>query len=183
MSIAPSRTLLQRYFAGVTEHAFMEHLGIGDAPLTEYLAEMLARFIHMDRLFVIHNANGEKLTEVANMLIEAEGMPPEGRTRREVFRHIGDYTLFWTGVYPEALGHSPARGRAKGHDRFVDYCTHGKRAYYIASTIPADQADVGNELLERLSAEFELCAYGLNEVRKEWERRDPGGPWQLLVVN
>ena len=23
--------------------------------------------------------------------------------RREVHRHIGDFTLFWTGVYPEAL--------------------------------------------------------------------------------
>ena len=90
MSIAPNRAVLQRYFAGVTEHAFMEHLGIGDAQLTDYLAEMLTRFVHMDRLFVVHNASGEKLTEVANMLIEAEGLPPEGRTRREVFRHIGD---------------------------------------------------------------------------------------------
>jgi hypothetical protein len=34
-----------------------------------------------------------------------------------------------------------------------------------------------------LSKEFELCAYGLNEARKEWERREPGGHWQLVVFN
>lgn len=162
MSIAPSRTLLQRYFAGVTEHAFMEHLGIGDAPLTEYLAEMLARFIHMDRLFVIHNANGEKLTEVANMLIEAEGMPPEGRTRREIFRHIGDYTLFWTGVYPEALKKLRHHSRI---DSFIDYCSQGKRSYAIASQMDEDHDD---PVLRRLSEDYELCAFGLNQVRREF---------------
>jgi hypothetical protein len=30
-------------------------------------------------------------------------------------------------------------------------------------------------LLERLSHDFELCVYGLGEVRREWERRDPDG--------
>ena len=37
------------------------------------------------------------------MMIEAEALPPEGRTSREIHRHIGDFTLFWAGVYPEAL--------------------------------------------------------------------------------
>ena len=162
MSISLNRTVLQRYFAGVTEHAFMEHLGIGDAPLTDYLAEMLARFIHMDRLFVIHNTNGEKLTEVANMLIEAEGLPPEGRTRREVFRHIGDYTLFWTGVYPEALKKLRSRSNI---DSFIDYCSQGKRSYAIASQVDEDHDD---PVLRRLSDNFEMCAFGLNQVRREF---------------
>jgi hypothetical protein len=34
-----------------------------------------------------------------------------------------------------------------------------------------------------LSEEFELCAYGLNEARKEWERRDSGGEGRLFVFN
>ncbi len=28
-------------------------------------------------------------------------------------------------------------------------------------------------VLRRLSQEFELCAYGLNQVRQEWERYQP----------
>lgn len=162
MSISPNRTVLQRYFAGVTEHAFMEHLGIGDARLTDYLAEMLTRFVHMDRLYVLHSADGEKLTEVANMLIEAEGMPPEGRTRREVFRHIGDYTLFWTGVYPEALKKLRHRSNI---DSFIDYCAQGRRSYAIASQVDEEHDD---PVLRRLSEDYELCAFGLNQVRKEF---------------
>ena len=69
------------------------------------------------------------------MMIEAEAMPAEGRTRREVHRHIGDFTLFWTGVYPEAL----KRLRSVLHqDHFIDYCEQGKRSYYIASTFEDD---------------------------------------------
>jgi hypothetical protein len=94
-----------------------------------------------------------------------------GDARREVHRHIGDFTLFWTGVYPEALRRlrSPAK-----KDYFVDYCAQGKRAYWIASEIEAaGESDAPGELLERLSVQFEMCAYGLGQIRREWERRDP----------
>ena len=65
------------------------------------------------------------------MLMEVEAVPPEGRTSREMHRHIGDFTLFWTGVYPEVL----KRLRSPMHkDHFIDYCEQGKRSYYIAST-------------------------------------------------
>src|SRR5262249_38050767 len=93
-----------------------------------------------------------------------------GEPKRKALRHIGDFTLFWTGVYPERL---KQQGRGQRHDYFVDYCTHGKRSYKIASTIPVGEPDAEAEILERLSHDFELCVYGLNEVRREWERREP----------
>ena len=40
------------------------------------------------------------------MVAEAEAAADADR-RRECHRHVGDYTLFWTGVYPEALGQAP----------------------------------------------------------------------------
>jgi hypothetical protein len=56
-------------------------------------------------------------------------------------------------------------------DFFVDYCSQGKRAYMIASTIETDrEVDASRDVLERLSGQFELCAYGLGEIRREWER-------------
>src|SRR5579875_3105800 len=89
---------LRRMFAGLTEHTFMNTLGVADPRLTDYLSEMLSRFIHVDAIYRLYNAQGKRLEEVAEMIIEAEAMPPEGRTRREIYRHIGDFTLFWTGV-------------------------------------------------------------------------------------
>src|ERR1700687_839013 len=83
---------LRRLFAGITEQTFMAALGLADPPLTDYLSEMLSRFIHFDAVYRLKNATGRRLEEVADMMIEAEAMPQQGRTRREVYRHIGDFT-------------------------------------------------------------------------------------------
>src|SRR5438067_10874667 len=110
---------LRRMFAGLTEQTFIKTLGVGDPPLIDYLAELLARFIHMDAVYRLRNAQGRRLEEVAEMVIEAQGMPPTGRTRREVHRHIGDFTLFWTGVYPEAVNRLRS---VFSTDHFMHYC-------------------------------------------------------------
>jgi hypothetical protein len=67
-------------------------------------------------------------------------------------------------------------------DIFIDYCEQGKRSYYIASTFEGEPYRDEAPILRRLSEEFELCAYGLNQVRHEWERkpRNPPGPQSLL---
>ena len=154
MAHSAPRSLLRRWFAGLTEHAFMSQLGIGDPALTDYLAELLCRFLHMDQIYRLRDATGAQLEEVAAMILEAEGLPPEGRTRREIHRHIGDFTLFWTGLFPEALQHQRRRG---------------KRSYSIAAAYDDEPYRDESPVLHRLSAEFELCVLGLNHVRAEWQ--------------
>ena len=161
---------LRRFFAGFTEQTFINTLGVGDPRLIGYLSELLSRFLHMAAIYRLRNSQGKRLEEVVEMVIEAEGLPPEGCTRREVHRHIGDFTLFWTGVYPEALGRLRS---ALSKDHFIDYCEQGKRSYYIASTFADDPYREEAPVLRRLSEEFELCAYGLSQVRREWERCQP----------
>lgn len=170
---------LERFFAGLSEYVFQTRMGVVDPPLVDYIGQLLARFCHRDAIYRVRNPSGRRLEEVAEMLAEAEARI--GAARREVHRHIGDFTLFWTGVYPEALRQIRRHSRL---DSFVDYCEQGKRAYYIASTIATDDdTAIDNGLLERLSHDFELCAYGLREVRREWERQEPPegqdvpGPW------
>ena len=168
---------LARYFAGICEQVFEGQLGVADPPLVDYLSELMLRFARFDAVHRVRNLSGRPVVEVADMLAEAESRI--GLARRDVHRHIGDVTLFWTGVYPEALKKLRA---VETKDFFVDYCNQGKRAYYIASTIDTDRdEDAPNELLQQLSFQFELCAYGLGEVRREWERRDHDGPRMLMV--
>jgi hypothetical protein len=157
---------LRRYFAGLTEQTFIDSLGVADPQLVDYLSLLLARFVHIDALHRLNSISGKRLEEVADMLMEAEALP-QGRTSREVHRHIGDYTLFWTGVYPEALRRIRSALRK---DHFIDYCNQGKRSYFIASTFEDDPYREEAPVLRRLSEQFELCAYGLNQVRKEWEQ-------------
>ena len=154
---------LRRTFAALTEQTFFTTLGVGDPRLIDYLSALLAQFIHVDAIYRLRNASGRRLEEVADMLLEAQALPTEGRTRREFYRHIGDFTLFWTGVYPEAVQRLRSR---LCKDHFIDYCEQGKRSYYIASTFDDDAYRDEAPVLRRLSAEFELCAL----------RPEPGPP-------
>jgi hypothetical protein len=165
----PAGHPLRRLFAGLTEHAFFSHLGVADPPLTDYLSTLLSRFVSFDAVYRLPDSDGRPLTELVGMVLEAEQLPPGGRTQREFYRHVGDFALFWTGVYPEALN----RGRARGaRDALVDYTVQGKRGYLMTSRLDDEQS----ALFRRLSEQFEVCALGLREVRREWEERRPDAP-------
>ena len=99
----PESHPLHRLFRGLTEYTFMNELGIGDPSLVGYVAELLASFVPSQGVWQLCDAQGERLFEVTAMVAEAEAAADAAR-RRECHRHVGDFTLFWTGVYPEALG-------------------------------------------------------------------------------
>jgi hypothetical protein len=155
---------LRRLFVATTEYTFQADLGVADPPLIDYIVDLLIRFIRMDAIFKIRDTAGRRLDEVADMMVEAGQR--QANPRREAYRHIGDFTLFWAGVYPEALSRMKSPDR---RDHLVDYFQQGKRSYYLASTF--DQKPYQDEapVLRRLSEEFELCTYGLNRVRHLWE--------------
>jgi hypothetical protein len=167
--------VLRRFFAGLTEYAFHSRLGVTDPPMVDYIAELLVRFVRSDELYPVRSPRGQRLTLVTDMLAEAQHR--EGQARRQVHCHIGDYTLFWTGVYPEVVD-AMRRG---GKDAFIDYRQQGKRAYWIASTIPVEQETAPADILKRLSEQFELCVYGLSEVRRQWEERGDDSDAPLLL--
>jgi hypothetical protein len=167
--------LLRRFFAGATEYAFGCRLGIVDPPLVDYVAEMLVRFVKSDAIYGLRNPRGERLMQVTDMLAEAQAR--QGAARRRLHRHIGDFTLFWTGVYPEIAD----RMRQGRKDSLIDYCDQGKRNYFIASTLPAEDESAPDAVLKRLSDNFELCVYGLGEVRRQWEEREGEGERPLLL--
>lgn len=166
----PESHPLLRLFRGMTESTFMSELGIGDPSLVGYVAELLARFVPSQTIWRLRDAQGRRLTEVTEMVAEAE-LASDVDRRRECHRHVGDYTLFWTGVFPEALGKLQNRASA---DHLLSYQLTGKRSYLVASRLDQEHGPI----LRRLSDEFELCAFGLSCVRREWERAEspPDGP-------
>jgi len=170
------KNIIRRYFAGITEQTFHADLGVTDTEMVDYLTDLLTRFIRSDAVYRVRNLTGRPLSEVAAMLLEAEERI--GDARREVHRHIGDFILFWAGCYPESL----PKMKRRSADALIDYCSQGKRSYRIASRIPTDpQTPAPGPVLERISSEFELCVYGLGEVRRHWQNRDdaPDGPFLL----
>ncbi|MEN1678897.1 MAG: hypothetical protein AAGJ46_04850 [Planctomycetota bacterium] len=172
-SADPGPSTAERYFAGVTEQTFHTELGVVDPPMVDYVTGMLVRFVRSDAVFGVRGPRGKRLTQVAEMLAEAEERT--GPARRRVHRHIGDFTLFWTGVYPEMAERLRQHG---SKDALLDYRDQGRRAYFVASRLPGAEQAPPADVLERLADQFELVGHGLREVRKTWEERDGGG---LLV--
>ncbi len=157
---------LERFFRGFSEYIFHTRLGVADTELVGYVGELLIRFTKTDSLTRLKQFSGRPALEVVGMLAEAQQRI--GVAKREVHRHIGDFTLFWTGLYPESL-----RDRPDHSDHFSSYCHQGKRAYEIAAEIEPDSETVApSALLKRISDQFEMCAYGLREVRRQWEAPD-----------
>lgn len=156
---------LHRLFRGLTEHTFQTELGIADVRLVDYVAQLLARFVPSDQVWALRGRDGRRLGEVAAMINAAVSA---GKAQRaECLKQVGDFTLFWTGVFPEAFDskHTPLPAGT-----LTDCQQQGKRSYFLASTYcETDEAAT----LRRLSSEFELCAFGLNRVRREWERFEP----------
>ena len=71
---------------------------------------------------------------------------------------IGDATLFWSGLYPEAL----RRLRHSGpHDDLGDYREAGRRAYWLVSTLEPDDAAAWFEPITLLSALAMAIGLGL----------------------
>lgn len=156
---------LRHFFAGVSEHVFQTRLGVVDPPLTDYITDMLVRFVRSDELHQVLGRRGSELSDISHMLWEADQQAE--LDRREVHRRIGDMALFWTGIFPESLesGSVPRQP-----NRFGTYCSQGKRAYMIASTLKAtDTRDAPGEVLERLADQFEVCALGLRTIRQQWK--------------
>lgn len=167
MTSLPNDHPLRRLFAGTVQHVFYADIGMCDPQIADYLIELLSHLIHMDDLYPFRDAKGRRLQNLAEMVAEShfEGRVPPRVRERTVHRHIGDFALFWTGLFPEALGRLRRFGRGEGLDTYLEM---GKRSYAIASglTRPEDEPPAG--VLQRLSDRFEFCVYGLHLCREEW---------------
>jgi hypothetical protein len=172
------RSSVQRYFAGLAESTFQSQLGVVDPPLIDYMADLLIRSVRSDVVHRMRSVTGRPIMSVHEMVVEASARL--GDAKRELHQHIGDFTLFWAGIYPEALRENEEDNSGK----FETYCSFGKRSYRIASEIESAREDFAPAtLLERLSDRFELCCYGLREVRRQWEEGGDAefGPGSILL--
>lgn len=179
-SIRPDHPL-RRFFTGLVENAFCAEVGMCDPVLTEYLTDLLVEFTRVDRLETIRHAQDRKLPEIAAMLAaQSDGLESDAPSRdRAIYRHIGDYTLFWAGVYPEQL-----RRSRRSSDILLHYVTQGRESYAIVSGLMGEDDAPPASLFRHLSEDFEYCLYGLGLVRRGWERHDlgeAGHPGGLLL--
>jgi hypothetical protein len=161
---------LRALFGELVQTRLLGTAQLNDIPAAKYVAGVLVDFCHTDNLYKIRNSSGKTLEDVGEMLIASNPML-EGRSfiyEREVRKHVGDYTLFLAGMFPEYVARIHRQKRRL--ESFVDYLKAGKESYSVVAAF--DQFEFKDEapLFRRLSERFELCVFGLNLVKQDLDR-------------
>ena len=165
--MVPESSLLQQFFNHVVERNY-EDVGIRQPEVHAYVATLLTEFCELENLYKIKNADGRPLADVGEMLLESDpvyGPAASFDRERQVRKHIGDYSLFFSGMFPESINHHRLRHyRLEG---LLDFVKAGKESYYIVSKFEHFEYAKVAPLFRRMSQEFERLVYGLNQVKNE----------------
>ena len=162
---------LRYFFTDIVRRRFDSDVRLPDPRLAAYISGLLVDFTHVDNLYRIRDSRGRRLEDVGEMLLESNPLLEAASfdREREVRKHVGDYVLFMTGLFPESLS-GGQRFRQMRLDVFVDYMKAGKESYEVVSAF--DQFEYRDEapLFRKLAENFELCVFGLNLVKEDLER-------------
>src|SRR5438105_3497715 len=165
--MVPESSPLQQLFQEVVERNFDE-VGVRNFEVKSYVAALLTDFCECENLYKIRNADGRPLHDVGELLLQADpvyGPAPSFDRERQVRKHIGDYSLFFTGMFPESL--NCVRLRRARLENMIDWIKAGKESYYIVSKFDCFEYTKVAPMFERLSDHFEQCVYGLNCVKND----------------
>ena len=155
---------IRRYFAAEVHNALLK-VGLCEQDVEAYLAHMLVDFLHHDKIYAIRDAEGHRLEAVVDMLAEGDIRVNANSFDRErqVHKHIGDFLLFWSGLFPEFL---KTMKHTTHRDVVIDVVKQGQQSYYVASTFEHDPYKVEAPVLLKLSTGFEGYQRGLSVVRE-----------------
>ena len=165
-AMIPESHSLYALFDELIHYHFDRDIGLRDSEVQDYVVNMLTEFCEVEQVLKIRNANNRALNDVGEMLLEADpiyGPAPSFDRERQVRKHIGDYTLFLAGMFPESINRY--RLRRQRLENFVDFIKAGKESYFIVSKFDQFEYAKLAPLFGKLSLEFESCVYGLNLVK------------------
>ncbi len=163
---------LRRFFDRAVRASFHD-LALHDEPAASYLADLLTRFARTEELYPRGRAV-PRLETVVDMLLEIQAawQPDDAHFRPEheveVRRHIGDYTLFMTGVFRE---------RVERMASTTYYISQGKRAYHFVSEHARASARGAAPPYRRLAESFEHYAGALDYARRVYFTDAPRHPF------
>jgi hypothetical protein len=158
---------LRDFFMSAVRQSFWQ-LGIYDATVAGYVADVLTDFARTDSLYRIRSRAGRKIESVVEMLAR-ESEPPANENQllreRETRKYVGDYALFMSGIF-----RSYVEGRG-----FLDYyIKEGSRSYRTVSELDVSLYRTGFILFQELSTKFEYYSGALDYTRKAYFAAQPG---------
>lgn len=163
------------FFYVLVRHALLES-GVDDRTLADYIAALLLEFGREDRAYRIDAANGETyfyLVDIVGAL--------ESATGRRAFLlqvHLGDFALWLSGMFPDAIMERTLRRGAPGLEY---YEAMGSTGYRLA----AEARQAGHSGLDtvyrRCATVFPAVRIALNRVSDRYLFRSRGDPVNRLL--
>jgi hypothetical protein len=166
----PESHSLQDLFQDLVGQHYAQAIGIRDPQIIAYVSHLLAEFCEAEQVFKVRDAANRPLSDVGEMLLQSDpvyGPAPSFDRERQVRKHIGDYTLFFAGMFPESINHF--RLRRQRLENMIDWIKAGKESYYIVSKFEHFEYAKVAPMFAQLSRNFEECVYALNMVKNDLE--------------
>jgi hypothetical protein len=164
-SSADSR--LQKFFLKIVRQSFWQ-LGIYDATVAGYIADVLAEFARSDNLYRFRSRRGRKVDSVVEMLTQSSpgtGDEKDVLRERSLRKYAGDYALFMSGMF---------RQHVEGIGSLEYYMQEGSRSYWTVSELDLSLYRTGYMLYQELSKKFEYYSGALDYTRKAYFTTVPG---------
>jgi hypothetical protein len=167
MEDKPSDNRLHGFFLKVVRQSFWQ-LGIYDATVAGYVADVLVEFARSDNLYKFRGRAGGKMDSVLGILAQ-HSLTHSGETdvlkERSLRKYVGDYALFMSGMF---------RKHVEGTGSLDYYIQEGSRSYWTVSELDLSLYRTGYFLYQELSKKFEYYSGALDYTRKAYFAAAPG---------
>lgn len=148
---------LYQFFRHQLSHGFAAH-GLGEPATLEYVCDVLTRFAHTRSLYAASDAQGRPLEYIVDFLMaerDGEHRQPERARRRSILCHLGEYTLFMSGLFRERL---------KTRGELGYYLAQGAGAYLRCADFEPPSGR--RQLFRRLHHNFARITDALDDMRR-----------------
>lgn len=154
---------LTQLFADLVQNQIGQHVSsVGHEQVAQYLTDLLVDFVRTENVFAIKNAEGQALRSIFEMIAEGDVRLKASSFERErqVHKHIGDFILFWSGIYPDFL----SKFKINAGELVCNYSQQAQSSYHVVSTFTHEPYGEESAVFKQLSENFEAYRFVLREV-------------------
>ena len=151
---------LYQFFRRQLQHGFVEQ-GLTEPATVDYVSDVLTRFAHTRAFYLIQNAEGAPIETVAGLLAEwhrsqgGDDAAPNRSREALVVRHLGEFTLFMSGLFRDRLS---ARGQ------LAYYISQGRGAFWRCASSEHNPRQA--QVYRGLYGNFDRVAAALHHIRQ-----------------
>lgn len=153
--LIPSETLL---FYVLARHA-LRRMEVEDRELADYVTALLVEFGRRDRAWRVDWNDDGQHQYVVDMLADLDAS--DGVHRFKVMVHLGNYTLWLAGLFPDYIA---ARQVRRGGPALAYYDAMGQRGYALASDHTLAEAQGLDTIFRAAADRFPAVRSALNAV-------------------